>query len=99
MTNTKQTRGSGIRRSGAIMAAVAAMLTLASCGGGHDDGGPVAPPAAVSNTPPDSASASVLGFIAFLKILVPTQPETTDPLDVTAFVAPTTETGDPDPSI
>lgn len=92
-------RLTAMRRAIAVVAGAAALATLASCGG-HDDGGPTPTPTPVAtNTPPASASASVDGFIAFLKTLVPTKPETTEPLDVTGFTAPTTETGDPDPSI
>ncbi len=87
-----------VRRAVAVVVGAAALVTLASCGG-HDDGGPTPVVTPVSNTPPASASANVDGFIAFLKTLVPTRPETTEPLDVTGFTAPTTETGDPDPSI
>ena len=88
--------GSG--RYGLVAVTAAVTFVLASCGG-SDDGGPavVAPPA--SNQPPASASQNVDGFIAYLKLLVVTKPETTEPLDVTAFVAPTTDTSEPDPSI
>ena len=82
-------------------AAIAVTVLLASCGG-SDDGtpAPVTPPTTPvsSNTPPASASATSDGFIAYLKTIVPTKPDTTDPLDVATFVAPTS-TGDPDPSI
>ncbi len=89
---------SALRRVAAGLAATAVVTMLASCGG-SDDGQPVVAPPVASNTPPASASVDVDGFIAFLKILVPTQPDTTQPLDVTAFVAPMTDTGLPDPSI
>jgi len=78
--------------------AIASLLSLASCGGSDDGMAPVVAPVA-SNTPPASASQSVDGFIAFLKTVVPTMPETTSPLDVSAFVAPVSDTGLPDPSI
>ena len=70
------------RRLGSILAGLAIVTTLASCGGDGDDGGnnnntgPVTPPPAASNTPPAAASASSLGFIAYLKVLTPTIPET-----------------------
>lgn len=83
----------------AIGAGVALSVLLASCGGGGDDGGPAPVPPVVSNTPPDSASASTDGFIAYLKILVATMPENTEPLDVASFVAPTSDTAPFDPSI
>ncbi len=91
-----------IRRSGGVvtaLAGVAMVVALASCGGGHDDGNPTPTPPPVSNTPPDSASASVQGFIDYLKILVATMQDTVEPLDVNAFTAPTSETADPDPGV
>ena len=88
-----------LRRIGLAAAGLALVTALASCGG-NDNGSPAptpTPPA--SNTPPASASASSLGFIAFLKTLVPTMPDTAAPLDVTGFVAPTDDTGPFDTSI
>ena len=88
---------SNVRRIGLAVAGLSLCVGLASCGG-KDDGTP--PPVAVTtNMPPASASASVLGFIAFLKTLTPTMPENTQPLDLTGFVAPTDDTGTFDPSI
>ena len=82
------------------VAVAATVMLLASCGGNDDNGmAAVTQPPVASNTPPDSASADIPGFIAFLKTLVPTQPETTQPLDVTMFVAPMSDTAVPDPSI
>lgn len=81
-----------------ILPAVGMALLLASCGG-SDDGSPTPVTAVDANQPPASASASSDGFIAFLKTIVGTTPETTLPLDVTTFVAPTTETALPDPAI
>ncbi len=89
---------STLRRVGLGIAGLVIVTTLASCGGGNDDGGP-APVTPVSNTPPASASASVGGFIAYLKTLVVTMPETTEPLDVATFVAPTDDTGPFDTTI
>ena len=73
------------------------MLTvLASCGGsGSDNGNPTPTPPPVSNTPPASAGASVDGFIAFLKTVVPTFPENTETLDVVTFVAPVSDNTEP----
>ena len=92
------TRSPAIVRTAGTAAAIAVTVLLASCGGSDDGAPPPAPPPVVSNTPPASASASSDGFIAYLKTVVPTKPETTDPLDVATFVAPKSE-GDPDPSI
>lgn len=89
---------SSVRRFGWAVAGLSLCVGLASCGGSDDGTPPVVAPVA-SNTPPASASASVLGFIAFLKILTPTMPENTQPLDLTGFVAPTDDTGAFDPSI
>jgi hypothetical protein len=85
-------------RVGRTLLGIACLTVLASCGG-HDDGAAPIAPIAVSNTPPASASADVSGFIAFMKTLVATQQDASDPLDLTAFVAPTIDTTDPDPSI
>jgi hypothetical protein len=84
------------------VAAAAVAVTTASCGGSSNDNGNQTTgtaPAPVANTPPASASQNVDGFIAFLKLLVPNQQDVTQPLDVTTFVAPTDDTGLPDPSI
>ena len=88
-----------LRRVGAALAGLALATTLASCGGGNDDGGPppVTPP--VSNTPPASASASVLGFIAYVKLIVASSSDSGAPVDLTGFVAPTDDTGPFDPTI
>ena len=92
----------GHRRILFVGSALLVTTALASCGGGDDDGGepsPAPPPVAVSNQPPASASQSSDGFIAYLKTLVVTSPEATQPLDVAAFVAPVNDTGVPDPTI
>ncbi len=89
---------SRLRRVGLAVAALAVVTTLASCGG-SDDGTPPAMTPVATNTPPASASVSVGGFIAYLKTLVVTAPETIEPLDVTNFVAPTDDTGPFDPTI
>ena len=101
MRNVQSTGGKSRRgRSVAAALAGAAMLVaLASCGGGHDDGNPTPTPPPVSNTPPDSASASLQGFIDYLKILVATMQDSAEPLDVNAFVAPVSDTADPDPGV
>ena len=88
-----------LRRAGIVIAAVAITTTLASCGGGNDDGTPPPAPPVATNMPPASASASSLGFIAYLKTLVVTMPDNTEPLDVTNFVAPTDDTGPFDTTI
>ena len=89
-----------VRGASIALAGLATAIMLASCGGGHDDGGPppVTPPP-VSNMPPASASADVAGFIAYLKILVVTMPDADQPLDLSAFTAPTSDTALPDPGV
>lgn len=67
---------------------VAAVLT--ACGGGDD----VAPPAVTSEVPA-SASQSVTGFIDYLKALVASAAEILEPVDVSAVVPPTDDTGEP----
>ncbi|MEO8938000.1 MAG: hypothetical protein ABI277_00045 [Burkholderiaceae bacterium] len=89
---------SKLRRVGLTIAALALVTTLASCGG-SDNGTPAPVTPVASDTPPASASASTLGFIAFLKTVVVTMPETTQPLDLTNFVAPTDDTGPFDTTI
>jgi len=88
-----------LRRVGLAIGGLALVTALASCGGGNDDGGPppVTPP--VSNTPPASASASVAGFIAYVKVIVASSSDSGAPVDLTGFVAPTDDTGAFDPSI
>ena len=76
-----------------------ALTVLASCGGSSGGSGDNSTPAPVSNTPPDTASASVTGFIAYLKTLVATRQNTVEPLDVTTFVAPKSDNTEPDTTI
>lgn len=88
-----------LRRVGYAIGGLALVTALASCGGGHDDGGPppVTPP--VSNTPPALASATVAGFIAYVKVIVASSSDSGAPVDLTGFVAPTDDTGPFDPTI
>ena len=88
-----------LRRLGLVLAGVSSCVGLASCGG-HDDGtAPVPVVAVVSNTPPASASANIAGFIAYVKIVISTSPDNTQPIDLTGFVAPADDTAAFDPSI
>jgi hypothetical protein len=88
-----------LKRAARGAVVVGAASALASCGGSdHNDNN--APPTSVDfNVPPASASASVSGFIAFVKGVVATTPDTLAPLDVASFVAPTSDTTEPDPTI
>ncbi|MGI9025259.1 MAG: hypothetical protein ACR2GP_06710 [Burkholderiaceae bacterium] len=102
MRNVQSRSGMSRRGRGlvAAFAGAAMLVALASCGGGHDDGNnPPPAPQPASNTPPASASASVQEFIDYLKILVATMQDTVEPLDVNAFVAPVSDTADPDPGV
>ena len=87
-----------LRRVGVVGTGLAALLLLASCGG-SDDGNPPVVTAPVSNTPPASASADVGGFIAYVKTVVASSSDTSSPIDLTGFVAPTDDTGPFDTTI
>lgn len=67
-----------------------ATLALSGCGGGDDDQAPAA-----TSGVPASASASVGGFIGYLQALVVSRTEALDPVDVSAVVAPVSDTTDP----
>ena len=78
----------------ALFAAAAASALFAACGGGGDDA--PAPPPATSEVP-TSASASVDGFVAYLKALLVSAAEMLEPVDVSAVTPPTSETTEPTP--
>ena len=78
----------------AIAGAVASAVALAACGGGDDA---AAPPATAQV--PASASASIDGFISYLKDLVASSADLLDPVDVSGVTPPTDDTSAPDPSI
>ena len=88
-----------ISRVGLAIGGLTLVTALASCGGGNDNGGPPAVVPPVSNTPPASASASVLGFIAYVRTIVASSSDSGAAVDLTGFVAPTDDTGAFDPSI
>lgn len=87
-----------LRHGSLAVAGAAALITLASCGGSGNSSSPppVTPPPA-SNEPPASASASVTGFIDYLLSLTATMQDTVEPLDLTNFTAPISDTTEPDP--
>ena len=71
---------------GALLA-LAAGLALAACGGGNDYN---PPPAPVDNSvPPASASSSWQGFTAYIASLMSLSSETAEPVNLSAFSAPT----------
>ena len=69
--------------------ALCAAAALAGCGGRDDD----VPPA--TESVPESASASVAGFIDYLKQLVVASADTLEPVDVSAVTPPTDDTAEP----
>jgi hypothetical protein len=75
-------------RTYTLVAALAVAALLAACGGGHD-----APPA-TSEVPP-SASASIDGWIDYLKKLVASSADTLEPVDTAGVTGPTDETSEP----
>jgi hypothetical protein len=76
-------------RTQATLAALAATAILAACGGGGHDN----PPA--TSEVPASASASVGGFVDYLKKLVASAADTLEPVDTAAVTGPTDETSEP----
>lgn len=69
----------------------AGSMALSACGGGDDGPAPVPPTTEV----PASASASVDGFISYLKTLVVASADTLEPVDVSAVTPPASETDEP----
>jgi hypothetical protein len=69
---------------------VGAAALLAACGGG-DDNNPPPPTAQV----PQSASASVGGFIAYLQALIVSAADTLEPVDVGGVTPPTDDAVEP----
>ena len=78
-------------RNKATVAALAAAALVAACGGNDFQ----TPPA--TSSVPASASASIDGFIAYLKLLVASGPaaDTLEPVDTSMVTGPTDETSDP----
>lgn len=76
----------------AAAALAAAATLLAACGGGSDDSAPAATAAV-----PDSASASIGGWISYLQALVASPADTLEPVDVSKVTPPTDETSLPSP--
>ena len=75
-----------------LLGVLCAAVMLAACGGGDD--APAPPPAATVEVP-GSASASVDGFIAYLKELVASAADMLEPVDVSAVTPPASETTEP----
>ena len=77
-------------RTQAILAALSAAALVAACGGGGDHDTPPA-----TSEVPASASASVDGFVAYLKKLVASSADMLEPVDTAAVTGPTDETSEP----
>ena len=77
-------------RTHTLLAALAVAALVAACGGsgGHDQ------PPATSEVPP-SASASIDGWIDYLKKLVASSADTLEPVDTAGVTGPTDETSEP----
>jgi len=73
-----------------LMAAFAATAVLAACGGDDFRNDP-----APTSEVPASASQSVDGFIAYLKLLVASAADMLEPVDTSTVVGPTDETSEP----
>lgn len=73
-----------------LLAVVCSTALLAACGG--FSGGP-----SVTSEVPASASASIAGFIDYLKELVVTPAETLEPVDVSSVTPPRDDTSSPVP--
>jgi len=76
-----------------VLGALCAAFMLVACGGGDD--APPPPPATAEV--PGSASASVDGFVAYLKELVASAADMLEPVDVSAVTPPGSETTEPTP--
>jgi len=77
-------------RTKATVAALSAAALFAACGGGGDHNTPPA-----TSEVPASASASVDGFIDYLKKLVASSADMLEPVDTAAVTGPTDETSEP----
>ena len=74
-----------------VLGVLCAAVMLVACGGGDD----APPPPAATVEVPGSASASVDGFIAYLKELVASAADMLEPVDVSAVTPPASETTEP----
>ena len=77
------------------LVALAAAALVSACGGGGDYNNTPAPVIPATTAVPPSASASVAGFIAYLKLLVASSADTLEPVDTSAVVGPTDDTAEP----
>lgn len=77
------------------LVAMLCVALLSACGGGGGDDAAVPPPVAPSDEIPATASASAPGLVAFLLALAADLPDDREPLDVSRFVPPLSETDEP----
>ncbi|MEO8526263.1 MAG: hypothetical protein ABI460_16170 [Caldimonas sp.] len=77
-------------RNKATLAALAAAALVVACGGGSDFQNPPA-----TSSVPASASASIDGFIAYLRELVVSAADMLEPVDTSMVTGPTDETSEP----
>lgn len=88
------------RRLLAVSQAIAVVSLLAACGGGSGDDtsspAPAPMPGPLDAVPP-GASASPQGLVSYLETLSAQQPEDKDPLDLSAFLPPTSDDTEPSP--
>jgi hypothetical protein len=81
--------------SSGLLAALVVAALVSACGGGDYTSTPPA-----TSQVPASASQSIDGFIAYLKLLVATDTavaDTLEPVDTSMVTAPTDETSEPQP--
>ena len=74
------------------VAALVVAAAVAACGGGGDSG--AVAPAPTDQVPP-SASASVDGFISYLKALVASAADMLEPVDTSGVIAPKDDVNEP----
>jgi ABC-type glycerol-3-phosphate transport system substrate-binding protein len=75
-----------------LILALCVVAVLAACGGGGDDN---TTPAATSEVPA-SASMSVAGLLSYLKLLVASNADTLEPVDVSAVAPPAGDAAEAD---
>jgi ABC-type glycerol-3-phosphate transport system substrate-binding protein len=73
-----------------LILAICAAAVLAACGGGDDNDTPAA-----TAQVPASASASSMGLIDYLKLLVASSADMLEPVDVTAVTPQVDDAGGP----